>query len=285
MITCFLSATLLHNIIIWIIIRWCKCGDLKGTEELRGTHTHSLVEIIWNDLVWNAVPMLSGVFGRSWVAAGVTKPPCHTGVSAAAPPAVTCPPQPCLDVHEEGSSAWNEALVLFLVYLFIYLAWLLHYPPAALLFFHLHASSADMRSIAFLHHPIFIVCLAKDEVVLQEELVSNTKPGQMKQLNRALHHRSNRNLLLSSRSPGAGKSPVFTIWVKPFFFFSYHSRNTSTNQSSCQGRSHRLTKTPESTGECRCHPRCLTTSGAPQGLVVEPLVFTFINDTDISFCQ
>lgn len=169
----------------------------KGTKELRGTHTytHLLVQIIWSDLVWNTVPMLSGVFRRCWVAAGVTSPPCHTGVSAAAPPAVACPPQPCLDVHEEGGSAWNEALVLFLVHLFIYLAWLLHYPPAALLFFHLHASSADMRSVAFLHHPIFIVCLAKDQVVLQEELVSNTKPGQMKQSNRTLHHHGNRNLL------------------------------------------------------------------------------------------
>lgn len=66
----------------------------------------------------------------------------------------------------------------------LFFAWLVDYPPAAFLFLHLLASSADMRSIAFFHHPIFIVCLAKDQVVLQEKLVSNAKPGRMRHLER-----------------------------------------------------------------------------------------------------
>lgn len=36
--------------------------------------------------------------------------------------------------------------------------------------------SADLRGIAFLHQPLFVVRLTQDHVVLQEEFVPHAKP-------------------------------------------------------------------------------------------------------------
>ena len=41
--------------------------------------------------------------------------------------------------------------------------------------------SADLGSVALLHQPLLVVCLAQDHVVLQEKLVSHTKPAPHKE--------------------------------------------------------------------------------------------------------
>lgn len=41
--------------------------------------------------------------------------------------------------------------------------------------------SADLGSVTLLHQPLLVVCLAQDHVVLQEKLVSHTKPAPHKE--------------------------------------------------------------------------------------------------------
>lgn len=41
--------------------------------------------------------------------------------------------------------------------------------------------STDLGSVALLHQPLLVVCLAQDHVVLQEKLVSHTKPAPHKE--------------------------------------------------------------------------------------------------------
>lgn len=45
---------------------------------------------------------------------------------------------------------------------------------------HRPKGSADLGSVALLHQPLLVVCLAQDHVVLQKKLVSHTKPVQHK---------------------------------------------------------------------------------------------------------
>lgn len=72
-----------------------------------------------------------------------------------------------------------------------------------LLLFLLHVGlrgSADLGSVALLHQPLLVVCLAQDHVVLQEKLVSHTKPAPCKETEegRGLHKHQSKNLIIST---------------------------------------------------------------------------------------
>lgn len=60
--------------------------------------------------------------------------------------------------------------------------------------------STDLGSVALLHQPVLVVCLAKDHVVLQEKLVSHTKPAPHKDTEEGggLHKHQSKNLIISA---------------------------------------------------------------------------------------